>query len=298
MRRSRVRIDDQPTWYHCYNRIAGTSAELPFGPVEKEKFVSLLHRVSRLYTVRIVAYQVMSNHFHLLVHAPSEQPTAEETCRRYEAFHNGKRTLSPNSAACRQWQARCRDVSWLMRHLQHLFTAWYNRTRPLRRRGSLWADRFKHTILESGQAVWSCWSYIENNPVRAGIVENAADYRFGSHGAWHQSGRHPFEKNMTACMLPMLQDLFGLSSLCEVRNRMDHALADKAEREAEVVGFTLSVRRRVRYWTSGLVIGSETFLREVMARNQPKATDQHRVAKAIESSSVPLCSWRRLAGTG
>ena len=297
MRKSRIKIDSQPTWYHCYNRIAGTSADLPFGPVEKEKFVRLLHRVSRLYTVRIVAYQIMSNHFHLLVYAPSEEPSAEEACRRYQAFHHGKRTLQPDSATCREWQARCRDVSWLLRHVQQLFTVWYNRTRPLRRRGSLWADRFKHTILESGQAVWSCWSYLENNPVRAGMVEDAADYRFCSHGAWHQSGRHPFEENMTDCMLPMLKDLFGPCSLSEVRDRMDQALAAKAERDAEKAGFTLSVRRRVRYWTSGLVIGSETFLREVMASHQPNPESRHRVARATDGSTR-LCAWRRVVEAG
>ena len=248
--------------------------------------------------MKIVAYQVMSNHFHLLVHAPCEQPSEEETCQRYKAFHHGKRELRPGSRECRDWQARCRDVSWLLRHLQHLFTAWYNRTRPLRRRGSLWADRFKHTILESGQAVWSCWSYIENNPVRAGMVADPADYRFCSHGAWRQSGRHPFAGNLATCMLPMLKSLFGLSTLDEVRARMDQALADKADRAAPAAGFSLTVRRRVRYWTSGLVIGSETFLREVMARHESKHARRHRVAKSTGDATTSLCAWRRLTETG
>jgi hypothetical protein len=86
-----------------------------------------------------------------------------------------------------------------MRHLQHLFTAWYNRTRPLRRRGSLWADRFKHTIL---------------------------------------------------------------------------------------------------YWTSGLVIGSETFLRDVMARHQSNSNRRHRVAKMTDDATAPRCAWRRLVEIG
>ena len=48
-------------------------------------------------------------------------------------------------------------------HFQHLCTAWYNRTRPERRRGPLWAGRFKNTVLESGLAVWACWAYVERN---------------------------------------------------------------------------------------------------------------------------------------
>ncbi len=297
MRRGRIKIDYQPAWYHCHNRTCGTSADRSFDEVEKEKLVSLIHRVSQLYTVQVISYQIMSNHFHLLVHAPSERPSPEETCRRYKAFHYGKRELSPNSKACRDWQARCRDISWFMRHLQHLFTAWYNRTRPLQRRGSIWADRFKHTILESGAAVWNCWSYIENNAVRASMVEHAADYRFCTHGVWHQSGRHPFADNLMKSVLPMLKDMFGLNSLGEVRERMDQALAARAERDAQA-GFALTVRRRVRYWTSGLVIGSETFLREVMTRHPSYAGRRHRVAVITNDETSPLCAWRRLAGAG
>jgi REP element-mobilizing transposase RayT len=296
MRNARIKIDHQPTWYHCYNRIAGTSLDLPFLDAEKEKFVRILHRVSLLYSVQVVAYQVMSNHFHLLIYAPDQEPTAEEMCRRFKAFHGKKRTLQPDSKACRAWQARCRDISWFMRHLQQLFTTWYNRTRPVRRRGSLWADRFKHTLLESGAAVWNCWSYIENNPVRAGMVMNAADYRFCSHGAWHQSGRHPFAANVKATALPVLRGMFGLESLMEIRERMDMALAAKADQKVETTGFSLTVQRRVRHWTNGLVIGSQLYLREVMSRHRREEDVlRHRPARAQDDAT--LYAWRRLRYT-
>ena len=295
MRSARIKIDDQDTWYHCYNRIAGTSLDRPFRDAEKEQFVRVLKRVCRLYTVRVVSYQVMSNHFHLLVQAPVEEPSAEEVCRRFGAFHGGKRTIEPDTPACRIWQARCRDVSWFMRHLQHLFTAWYNRTRPVRRRGSLWADRFKHTILESGFAVWACWSYIENNPVRAHMVHDAADYRFCSHGVWHQAGRHPFQENMEALMLPLINRLFGLTSLREVRDRMDFVLAGKAERETTGTSFAVTVKRRVRHWTSGLVIGSNLYVCNVMSRyRESESVAQHRLAPSHHATGHPLYAWRRL----
>ena len=99
MRHARVRVDTQSTWYHCYNRICGTREDLPFGDLEKEQFVRVLRRVSRLYAVHIVAYQVMSNHFHILLHAPAQAPSPEEMCRRYRAFHRGQRTLEPDSPA-------------------------------------------------------------------------------------------------------------------------------------------------------------------------------------------------------
>jgi REP element-mobilizing transposase RayT len=295
MRRSRIKADFQNSWYHCYNRIAGTSCDLPFRNIEKEQFVRFLHRVCLLYTVRVVAYQVMSNHFHLLVQAPAEEPLPEEVCRRYSAFHRGKRTLEPESPACRAWQVRCRDISWFMRHLQHLFTAWYNRTRPIRRRGSLWADRFKNTLLEGGAAVWSCWRYIENNPVRASMVKDSADYRFSSYGVWRQTGRHPFEEQISIVLLPMMNSLFGIRSIAEIRTRMAEALDSKSEGEIAPTEFSITIHRRVRHWTSGLIIGSELFLRNVMARYETARSVQcHRVARAENTGEYPICAWRKL----
>ena len=134
MRHARLKPASQDTWHHCYNRAVGTREDRPLDDAEKEQFVRILHRVSTLYAVRVAAYQVMSNHYHLLLQAPAEPPSEAEAIERYTAFHQGRRTLRPGSRACRAWQARMRDVSWCMRHLQHLYSIWYNQSRPIRRR--------------------------------------------------------------------------------------------------------------------------------------------------------------------
>lgn len=156
MRHARLKPASQDTWHHCYNRAVGTREDRPLDDAEKEQFVRILYRVSTLYAVRVAAYQVMSNHYHLLLQAPAEPPSEAEAIERYTAFHQGRRTLRPGSRACRAWQARMRDVSWCMRHLQHLYSIWYNHSRPIRRRGPLWAGRFKNTVLEDGAALWAC----------------------------------------------------------------------------------------------------------------------------------------------
>ncbi|MFH0879269.1 MAG: hypothetical protein V2A34_06115, partial [Lentisphaerota bacterium] len=112
MRQPRLKPDYQDTWHHAYNRIVGYPGDFPFGPVEKEKFIHILKRVSQLYTVSILSYQVMSNHFHLIVHAPAALPSPEETCQRYALFHDHRRSLTPGSKACLAWQERLRDISW------------------------------------------------------------------------------------------------------------------------------------------------------------------------------------------
>ena len=62
--------------------------------------------------------------------------------------------------------------------------------------------------------------------------------------------------------------------------------------------FTVTVRRRVRYWTDGAVIGSELFVREVAATfTDAKRALRKRLAKGTPSHSggtPPLFACRRL----
>lgn len=310
MRQLRLKPDYQDSWHHVYNRIAGLPNEFPFGKVEKAMFIRILMRLSRLYTIRILAFQVMSNHFHLLIQTPKDIPSPEETCKRYAEFHHHLRVLYPNSPRCAQWQERLRDISWFMRHLQHLFTIWYNRTRPAQRRGSIWAGRFKNTLLEDGIAVWKCWKYIELNPLRAGMVKDPADYRFCSLGQWVQKGAHPFPETLTACVLPAFQGLLQVQTIDDLRlllrqevalviaeeAGLDTAQTQKAVRQAEdPTPFSIQVRQRVRYWVNGWAIGSETFVRAVMGRLREKGLMINGHPRPVhEDAGICLCSLRCL----
>jgi len=302
MRHARLKPEYRDTWHHCYNRAAGTSKDRPMDEADREAFVRILHRVCRLYTVEVVAYQVLSNHFHLLLHAPMEVPSEEETCRRFARYHRGKRCLLPGSPAVERWRHRLRDVSWFMRHAQHLYTCWYNRTRAIPRRGSLWAGRFKNTVLEDGEALRACWLYIECNPLRAKMVDDPADYRFGSCGVWAQRGRHPFESAVRTRLLPALpassrgMSLSGLRAILrEEVGRLTTEARDRKPASGAApapVAFSLGAGRRMRYWVDGLVIGSEIFVRDVMGRVRPvEAVARHRMARSADG---PICCWRRL----
>jgi REP element-mobilizing transposase RayT len=281
--------------------VAGTSDFLPFGPVEKEQFVRLLHRLSKFYTVRIVAYQVMSNHFHLVVQAPDQVPSPGEVCARYHAYHQGRRTLEPIDPRCIELGARMRDISWFMHDLQQQFACWYNRTRSERRRGSLWAERFKNTLLGDASAVWECCKYVELNPVRAGLVDNPADYRFSSYGAWCGKGVHPFRQNVEQVLLPWLEGRYGFTKIEHMRQAMEMVLAEMVGlprgRTYDGSRFVVRVDRRVRYWTDGLIIGSELFVKDMIAqyasalRNRPKGLNR---ASGTDLQPLPLYCYKRL----
>ncbi len=90
------------------------------------------------------AYCLMTNHVHLLVTPPEETSLAR-----------------------------------LMRALGQNYVQYFNRRYG--RTGTLWEGRFRSCLTESPRYVLACYRYIEMNPVRAGMVPGAADYRWSSH---------------------------------------------------------------------------------------------------------------------
>ncbi len=293
-------------FYHIYNRVAGSPSYLPFGDMEKEHFIALLTRLCQLYTVEVLAFVVLSNHFHILLYAPATLLPDEEVCKRYAAYHHFHRELAPGSAACREMAAQMRDISCFMHDLQGQFSRWFNLSFDDPRRGSLWASRFKHTLLESGMAVWDCWKYIEMNPVRAFLVDDPAAYRFCSYGRWCSTGRHPFADNVKARILPRCKELLNAHKLDDLRDdlrrhvqlvrslhRQDHAADAVLHATRGPLPFSTQTHRRVRYWVDGLVIGTRHFLATIMtcADLRPRP---HAEADAESAPGVRLVSYRRL----
>jgi len=77
--RNTIREYDAPAYYHVYNRGAA-GAKIFRDAQDKYKFISLLARyltdseddVYPTYDLKLLAYCVMGNHFHLLVYQPEE----------------------------------------------------------------------------------------------------------------------------------------------------------------------------------------------------------------------------------
>ncbi len=79
---------------------------------------------------------------------------------------------------CAKIAEQLTDISFFMRQIYQKFTYYINRTHN--RRGILWAERFKSSIIEGENALWSCVKYIELNPLRAKMISEPADYRFST----------------------------------------------------------------------------------------------------------------------
>ena len=73
------------------------------------------------------------------------------------------------------------DLSQFMKVLKQRFTQWFNKRHG--RRGTLWEDYFKSVLVEDGYTARVMSAYIDLNPLRAGIVNDPARYRWSSYGA-------------------------------------------------------------------------------------------------------------------
>jgi hypothetical protein len=71
--------------------------------------------------------------------------------------------------------------SSVMKALGQRYVQYINRT--YRRSGGLWEGRFRSCLVQQDDYLFACLRYIEMNPVRAGMVEQPADYRWSSYRA-------------------------------------------------------------------------------------------------------------------
>ncbi len=60
---------------------------------------------------------------------------------------------------------------------------WYNQKQ--KRFGPVWRDRFKCKLIENERYLYACGRYVEDNPIRAGLVERAEDWPYSSSRYYH-----------------------------------------------------------------------------------------------------------------
>ena len=180
--------------YHCVARIVG--GQFLLDDVGKEKLVQMMWRQAAFSGIEIVTYCMMSNHFHVLIRVPAEQPELSDALllQRVEALYgkgSGEAGFLREAIAQRggiyesargRLAARMGNVSVFMKELKQRFSRWYNRGHE--RFGTLWAERFRSVLVEDGGlAMEAVAAYIDLNPIRAGLVEDPKDYRFCGYAA-------------------------------------------------------------------------------------------------------------------
>jgi REP element-mobilizing transposase RayT len=113
-------------------------------------FIELLKNASSLWKVRIAAYCLMSNHYHLLVQTPEA------------------------------------NLSRFMRHINGLYTQYFNRTH--KSDGQLFRGRYKSIVIDGDSYLLELVRYIHRNPLNVALVKRLEDYSWSSHKAYISKG--------------------------------------------------------------------------------------------------------------
>ncbi len=178
-RTSRMVVSNEKAVYHVMSRTALEG--LPFKDIEKEELVRIIKRFSKLYFSDVLGYCIMGNHFHLLVcMTPPKDISDSEIKSRYLLHYGEDSELSFSDNMIPALKNKWASLSEYMKEIKQTFSRFYNKRHN--RRGTLWGERFKSVLVEKGETLINCLSYIDLNPIRAGIVERPEDYRWNSLG--------------------------------------------------------------------------------------------------------------------
>ncbi|MCC5841035.1 MAG: hypothetical protein JJT96_13040 [Opitutales bacterium] len=249
--------------------------------------------------MEVLTYCFMANHFHIFVRLdPKETEDLDDAglVGRFRALYGGTRCaslgldaddleviLKKNGSSAegirRRLKARMGDVSVFMREVKTRFTLWYNGERGTV--GTFWAERFRSVIVEADTAAQRMVAaYIDLNPVRAGLAEDAGDYGFSGFGeacaggsaarrgiariegqaVWSTRSRERYRARLCSRMGP------GMRSL-----RRDQKTAEEGaieEKMPEAVGTKVSgLLSKIRAFSEGWVVGSVAWVESFCAAN-------------------------------
>ena len=139
------RIEYKGAYYHVMSRgIDGR--DIASNNMDRELFVTVLEEMSDRFTIKIHAWVLMDNHYHLLIETPGA-----------------------NLSKSMQW-------------FGVTFTKRYNVLH--KRWGHLFQGRFKSILVQDDAYMFRLSCYIHRNPLRAGIVSSLADYEWSSYRAY------------------------------------------------------------------------------------------------------------------
>ncbi len=134
-----------PGFLHHVSQRGNNRQEVFFTPGDRRKYLDLLRQQCDKHGLAVSGYCLMTNHVHLVVTPPTEQSLAKAIGRAHFLY---------------------------TRHLNRLH----------RRSGHLWQNRYYSCAVDEDH-ILAVMSYIERNPVRAGLVAHAWEYEWSSASA-------------------------------------------------------------------------------------------------------------------
>ena len=192
--RSLLVDSESPGYYHCISRCVRRAWLCGIDPYDgksyehrREWVESRLLALAEIFAVGIYAYAVMSNHVHVVLRIDPEvaagwslEGVASRWVRLFPATVDGaidpvacetkEQTLLGNAERLETCRQRLGSLAWFTRSLNAPIARRANQEDACT--GRFWEGRYKCQALLDDAAVLTCMSYVDLNPIRAGIAEN------------------------------------------------------------------------------------------------------------------------------
>ncbi len=293
MRKKRIKSQEE-AYYHLISRIV--DKDFKYDEKERQIFYFMMRKVALFCGVDVVTFAIMSNHFHILAHFPEVgsveitegmlleriailygRDEAEETENRWKEWRDlGMKCFIDEEQE--KLRKRMGDVSMFMKELKQRATISYNARHG--RDGTMWEGRFKSVLIEPGSdALEAVAAYIDLNPVRAGMVEDPADYAWSGYGSACAGNR----ESRKGLELVYEGGILGENPWGFVSKDYRKVLYCKGEAKNGKKGFTEEeiqevldnggklpiatlLRCKMRQFSAGLVFGSKAFVEKAFER--------------------------------
>ena len=201
MRQPRDYVGD--SCYHLISRVAHRAFYLD--DEEKGRFVDMLWRTAAFCGIDVLAWCVMPDHFHVLVHVPAAKPLSDgevreriaalyRDVRRTEKLDEWDSLAKPRHASARAqlkaaYLRRMWSPSEFMKTLKQGYTMSFNGRHS--HSGTMWESRYRAKRIARGDTAALCHAAgcIDMNPYKARLVADAAEYPWSSLHAACGGGR-------------------------------------------------------------------------------------------------------------
>lgn len=191
-RSEQINLDETP-YYHCMSRcvrgayLCGQDQNTTKNFAHRKSWVlSRLRFLSEIFAIKICAYAIMSNHYHLVLYVDKafvDVLTESEVCEFWEKLfpkdvekHKKNNTLTRKKL--KQWRANLYSISLFMACLNEFIARKANQEDDCK--GRFWEGRFKSQALLDDGAVLSAMAYVDLNPIRANLAMTPEDSDFTS----------------------------------------------------------------------------------------------------------------------
>jgi len=211
------RIEYPGALYHVMSR-GNAGQEIFQTDHDRSLFLDLIGDLSERFNIAVYAYVLMSNHYHLLL-----------------------KTVDANLSKAMQWFGTTYTRKFNLGHHTN---------------GHLFQGRFKSIIVENDAYLLRLSCYIHRNPVRAGIVDRLADYKWSSHSFYAYKKKPPGWLKIE----PILNQLPGVDCHKAYRTKIQQYSDENR-----------SIWEDVKY---GLIFGGEEFIKSLKTRFLDKETKQ------------------------